>query len=205
MNEATERELQEEREESDPSSVDEGETGDETLEEPREDESPEETMERLREEREEFREKYLRKVADLENLRKRKDQQLREHRKYAHRDLLGDLLEVLDNFERALESMEFENEDVREGCEMIHQQLRELLERYDVEPMRAEGEPFDPHRHEGMMQEEREDLDRSEVLEVFKEGYVYHDRVLRPARVKVGRPAVEEAEEDEGNTNGPEA
>ncbi len=192
MNEATEQDLQEERDESGASPAESG--GSDVSEE---DETPEETIERLREEKEEFREKYLRKVADVENLRKRKEEELRQQRKYAHRELLEDLLEVQDNFERALKSMEFENEDVREGSEMIHRQLEELLERYDVEPMRAEGEPFDPHRHEGMMQEEREDLDRSEVLEVFKEGYVYHDRVLRPARVKVGVPPSEDAGEDD--------
>lgn len=190
MSEATEQDLQEERDESGSSPAESEESAP-----PEEDEDPEETIERLREEKEQFREKYLRKVADVENLRKRKEEELREQRKYAHRDLLEDLLEVQDNFERALKSMEFENEDVREGNEMIHRQLEELLERYDVEPMRAEGEPFDPHRHEGMMQEEREGLDQPEVLEVFKEGYVYHDRVLRPARVKVGMPPSEDAGE----------
>lgn len=186
MNEAPEQEVQQES------------TG-----EDRGDEELEDAVQRLREEREEFREKYLRKVADFDNLRKRKEQEIREQQKYAHRDLLEDLLEVVDNFERALESMDFENEDVREGSEMIYRQLHDLLSRYDVEPVEAEGEPFDPHQHEGMMQEEVEGLERPVVLDVFKPGYRYHDRVLRPARVRVGVPPSDTDPETSGEDETP--
>lgn len=155
-------------------------------------------LEALKEERDEFEQKFMRKTADLDNLRKRKEKEKDELRKFAHTDLLSDLLEVIDNFDRALDSLELESEDVRDGVLMIQNQLHELLEKYDVEPIEAEGEPFDPHKHEGMMREEKEELDRQVVLEVFQEGYQLHDRVLRPASVKVGVPA-SSGQEDEGS------
>lgn len=192
MSETTDQELQDrDVDDEEGSDQDPGLEGDPDIEA----DDPQEAIERLQEERDKFREKYLRKVADFENLRKRKQKELEDKRKYANQRVLKDLLEVVDNFERAMESMSFENEDVREGNEMIHQQLVNLLERHDVRQIEAEGEPFDPHRHEGMMQEEREDLEDARVLEVFKKGYLYHDRVLRPARVKVGVPPSDADEE----------
>jgi len=158
-------------------------------------------LEELRNEREEYEQKYLRKVADLKNLRKRKEKEKEEFRKYAHTDVLSDLLDIIDNFERALDSMEIENEDVREGVEMIETQLRALLDKYDVEPIDAEGQRFDPHKHEGMMREKRDDIDEQTVVEAFKKGYELHDRVLRPASVKV---AVPEKNEDAGGNDGSE-
>lgn len=143
----------------------------------------------LKDERDEFHDKYMRKMADLQNLRKRKQQEKKEYVKYAHRDMARDLLEVIDNFDRALENMEFENESARDGIQMIREQMLDLLERHHVQSMDAQGDPFDPHRHEALAQEEREDLDQEKVVEVFREGYTLHDRVLRPAGVKVGVPA----------------
>lgn len=151
----------------------------------------EERIEQLKEERDEYKEKYLRKSADLKNLRERKEKERKEYMKFANKSLLKDLLEVIDNLERALDSNEKseEGEGLKEGVEMIFNQLHELLENYDVEKIDAEGEPFDPHMHEGMMREEMDDLDEQKVLEVFQEGYKLHDRVLRPAQVKVGVPS----------------
>lgn len=151
--------------------------------------------ESLKEERDEFEEKFLRKTADLDNLRKRKEKEKDELRKYAHTDILSDLIEVIDNVDRAIESLDIENDDVSEGVRMIKNQLHELIEKYDVEPIDAQDQPFDPHKHEGMMREERDDLNEQRVIEVFKKGYKLHDRILRPASVKVGVPSSENDEE----------
>ncbi len=152
-------------------------------------EEPEELkIEELVSQAEDFREKYLRRTADLENLRKRFDQEKKRYKKYASSDLLRDLLEVVDNLERALDSLEFENTGVKRGVEMIYEQLLSLLDKYQVEPIEAEGKPFDPEYHEGLMREEREELDEQTVVEVFKKGYKLHKRILRPAAVKVGVP-----------------
>ncbi len=159
--------------------------------------------ESLQAERDELEEEILRKTADLDNLRKRKREEEQKLRKYSGQGVLRDLLEVVDNFDRALDSMEIESDDVRQGIEMIQKQLYEVLRKHDVESMEAEGDRFDPHRHDAMMQEPREDLDEKQVLEVFTEGYTHHDRVLRPASVKVGIPAHGDesiSEEEENQT-----
>ncbi len=165
-----------------------------------------EKIEAIEEERDELEEKYLRKVADLDNLRKRNNEEKKKLRKYAHKDVLDDLLEVIDNLNRALDSMEFESEDVADGIDMIRRQLMELLEKHNAEPMEVEGETFDPNLHDAMMQEKKENLNEKKVLDVFKEGYMLHDRVLRPAQVKVGVPADQsndsessDGDEDEAN------
>lgn len=153
----------------------------------------EETVNTLKEERDELKEKYLHKAADMDNLKKRHEEEKQKIRRYANKDVLTDLLEVIDNFNRALDSMEFESEEVRDGIVMIHRQLEDLLEDHDAEPIEAEGEPFDPNVHEAMMQEEVEGLDEQVVLEVFKDGYRLQDRVLRPAQVKVGVPVKQDS------------
>lgn len=149
----------------------------------------EEKVEALEQERDEFKEKYLRKMADLDNLKKRHEEEKDKLRKYAHKDVLSDLLEVIDNFDRALDSMNFESEEVADGIDMISRQLKEVLEKHNAEPIDAEGEPFDPNIHEAMMQEEDPALEEERVKEVFQKGYRLHDRILRPAQVKVGVPS----------------
>lgn len=153
-------------------------------------------LEEIKQERDELEEKFLRKTADLDNLRKRKEEEKDRLKKYGHKGVLEDLLEVLDNFNRALDSMEFESEEVKEGIDLIDRQLRELLEKHGATSMEAEGEPFDPNYHEAMMQEEQDDLDEQTVLEVFKEGYTLYDRVLRPAQVMVGVPSSNNEDND---------
>ncbi len=145
-------------------------------------------LKELQQKRDEYEDKFLRRTADLENLRKRHRQEKQDLMKYASVELLSDFLEIIDNFDRAFESLQFENEEVREGMTMIRSQLDELLDKYQVKPIEAEGQPFNPHEHEGMMKEEREDLDRQTVVEEFKKGYKLHDRILRPSAVKVGVP-----------------
>ncbi len=145
-------------------------------------------LEKLVDEAEEFKEKYLRRTADLDNLRKRFKQEKKRYRKFANLELLRDLLEVIDNLERALDSLKYDNEGVQQGIEMVYDQLFTLLNKYNVEEIEALNQPFDPQQHEAMMKEEREDLDRQTVLEVFKKGYKLYERVLRPAAVKVGVP-----------------
>ncbi len=156
-------------------------------------------LDELEQEADEFREKYYRRTADLDNLRKRFRREEKKFKKYANADLLEDLLEVMDNFERALDSIEFDNDEVSRGVEMIYEQLSDLLDRYKVEPIEAAGEVFDPEKHDGMMREERDDLDQQTVLEVFQKGYKLYDRILRPASVKVGVPAETGEEADEDN------
>ena len=157
-------------------------------------------IERLRIERDqlsqeaaEARDKYLRTYADFENYRKRMQRDLADFRKYANEQLGLDLLSVADHLQMALthanESGEA-NQALVQGVELVYKQLLGLLEKYGIKPFKAAGEPFNPAMHDAMMQVESADLPENTVAQVFMEGYLYHDKVLRHARVGVSkRPA----------------
>jgi molecular chaperone GrpE len=162
----------------------------EELEEPEEPEEPEESSleEVLRAERDAFEEKWLRVVAELDNVRKRSRREVLETRRFTQADILCPLLEVQDNFERALQSVG-ENSDTdesggfREGVELIFQKFRGVLKDKGVEPMEAMGAEFDPNFHEAVGQLAREDTEPGRVIEVVQQGFHFGDMVLRPARV----------------------
>jgi molecular chaperone GrpE len=142
----------------------------------------------LRAERDQFEGKWLRVVAELDNYRKRARREVVETRRFAQADLLRSLLEVQDNFERALQSAADgedteTNDGFREGVELIFQKFRGLLKDKGVEPMEAMGAEFDPNFHEAVGQLEREGVAPGQVIEVVQQGFHFGDMVLRPARV----------------------
>lgn len=158
---------------------------DEEPAEPTEEPSLEET---LRAERDAFEEKWLRVVAELDNVRKRSRREVVETRRFAQADVLRSLLEFQDHFERALQTSE-ENQDTgesnsfRDGVELIFQELRRVLKDKGVEPMEAMGAEFDPNFHEAVGQLAREGTEPGRVIEVVQQGFHFGDLVLRPARV----------------------
>jgi len=137
-------------------STDEELNGEEPLEEPEEPQEPS-LEEVLRSERDAFEEKWLRVVAELDNVRKRSRREILETRRFTQADVLRPLLEIQDNFERALQSAG-ENSDTdesggfREGVELIFQKFRGVLKDKGVEPMEAMGAEFDPNFHEAVGQ-----------------------------------------------------
>lgn len=142
----------------------------------------------LRSERDSFEEKWLRVVAELDNVRKRSRREIVESRRFAQAEILRSLLEVQDNFERALQSADEssdtgEVEAFREGVELIFQNFRSVLKEKGVEPMEALGEEFDPAFHEAVGQLPREGTEPGLVIEVIQQGFHFGDMVLRPARV----------------------
>lgn len=142
----------------------------------------------LRAERDAFEGKWLRVVAELDNYRKRARKEVVESRRFAQADLLRSLLEVQDNFERALQSAGDESDtettdSFREGVELIFQRFRSLLKDRGVEPMEALGAEFDPNFHEAVGQLPREGVEPGQVIEVVQQGFHFGDMVLRPARV----------------------
>lgn len=144
--------------------------------------------ETLRDERDDFEQKWLRVVAELDNVRKRSRREVQDTRRFTQADILRSLLEIQDNFERALQSAA-DNSDTdqtdgfREGVELIFQKFRGVLKDKGVEPMEAMGVEFDPNFHEAVGQLAREDTDSGIVIEVVQQGFHYGDLVLRPARV----------------------
>jgi len=176
--------------EEEPVTTDQDPGAEKTEEEPEESKEPEEPSPEdvLRAERDAFQEKWLRVVAELDNVRKRSRREVIETRRFAQAEILRSLLELQDNFERALQSAG-DNSDTgesggfREGVELIFQKLRGVLKDKGVEPMEAMGAEFDPNFHEAVGQVERENTEPGLVVEVVQQGFHYGDLVLRPARV----------------------
>ena len=147
----------------------------------------------------ELRERMLRLQADFENFKKRIDRERFDHFRYATFELVGRILPVLDNFERAIASTRPGAADpaLIEGLALIHRQLLTELEAEGLRGMDGVGEPFDPERHEAVATDPDSPLPPHTVTQVFQRGYFLHDRVLRPAMVRV---RVDEAEGD-GSTD----
>ena len=159
-------------------------------------------LENLKNENSELKNQYLRKHADFENYRKRMAREKADSVKYGNQELLKDLIEIIDNFDRAIKSAA-DSQDFdafRDGISMIEQQFTGMLQsKWGLEKMDCQGAEYDPNAHEALMMEESEDLEVPTVLEDFQAGYRLHDRVLRPAKVKVGKPAVPAATESDNN------
>jgi len=137
----------------------------------------------------EYHDKMLRTMADMENLRKRLDRDRKDYINYANREMISDLLPVLDNFDRALKSVEQTEESAPylQGVEMIYKQLEELLKKQGMEEIKALGEPFNPHLHEAVQTEETDSCPEDTILDVILKGYLFRGNMLRPAAVKVSR------------------
>jgi molecular chaperone GrpE len=142
---------------------------------------------RLRQEISDAKDRELRTLAELENYRKRARRELEDERRFAHQHLLLDLLPVLDNVGRAIEAAEkaAEAAAVTAGFKMVAQQLEQVLTRYHCTRIEALHQPFDPHRHQAIMQQPSDEYPPGTVLLVAQQGYQLHDRVLRPAQVIV--------------------
>ena len=132
----------------------------------------------------EMRDRYMRTLADFENYRKRADREKQDFFKYALAGTIKDLLPVLDNFDRALEHAE-EGDDFHKGVSLIYKQLFDVLQKHGLKPNDQAGVPFDPNIHEAVVTEENPNVPANTVTAVLQKGYSLHDRLLRPAMVKV--------------------
>ena len=155
-----------------------------------------------------MRNQSLRLQADFENAKKRWVKEQAEFQEVANGDLLRELLEIYDDFERALtaEPPEGEKSTFRMGVEMIAQRMEDFLRSYGVAPIEATGQMFDPKRHEAVGHEVSEDVPESTVLAELRKGYVLNGRVLRPAVVKVSvKPQTKSLDELSGRSHPPPA
>jgi molecular chaperone GrpE len=137
----------------------------------------------------ELKDTYLRKLAEMENLRKRFERERGEYQQYALSGILLELLGIVDNFERALQtSAEGDGKTLRDGVGLILRMFQNLLAKNGVRPIVLEGRAFDPNFHHAMTVEESEEVAEPEVVEELQKGYMHHDRLLRPTLVKVRVP-----------------
>lgn len=142
------------------------------------------TDDALRAENQQLKDRVLRTLADFENFRKRTDREKADFFRYATGALMKDILPVLDNFDRALDHAA-EGDEFHKGVLLIYKQLFDVLEKAGLRTIDESNVPFDPNIHEAVVREENESLPSHTVAAVLQKGYFLHDRLLRPALVKV--------------------
>jgi len=128
---------------------------------------------------------YLR--ADLDNYKKRATRERDEYVKNANESLILELLDVYENIERAVETAKRSNDSMAKGLEMIYANLKSVLEKHGLKPIKAVGEKFDPYLHEAILQEVDDDHEEDTVLEEIQRGYTLNMKVIRYAKVKVSK------------------
>jgi molecular chaperone GrpE len=129
----------------------------------------------------------LRTLADYENSRKRAARELETERRFAHSKLAGDLLPALDNLDRALAAAKQAGDKgpLAQGVLATHLQILDVLKRHGISPIDAQNQPFDPNLHQAVQMAPYPDQPPNTVVQVLQQGFMIHDRVLRPASVVV--------------------
>lgn len=136
------------------------------------------------------KDQVLRLAADLQNVRRRAEQDVEKAHKFALEKFAGDLLPVVDSLERGLEMSNPDDEavkPVRDGLELTRKLLVDTLKRYQVDVVDPLGEPFNPETQQAMAMEESDSAEPNTVLKVFQKGYLLNGRLLRPAMVVVSK------------------
>lgn len=157
------------------------ESGEETLEQ---------RVERLEQELAEARDAALRAQADAQNVARRAEQDVEKARKFALERFTGELLPVVDNLERALQAASGEDaavQPIAEGVELTLKSFLDALEKFNIEVVDPEGEPFDPNLHQAMSVVENDEVEPNTVISVVQRGYTLNGRLVRPAMVMVSK------------------
>jgi molecular chaperone GrpE len=147
-------------------------------------------LQRLQEERDDLYERLARTAADFKNSQRRLEQDKQQAVQYANTQLIKNILPVIDNFERALgvDPQKTDLQSVLKGMQIVHDQLIKVLRQQHVEEIAPEpGTPFDPTKHEALMQQDNDEYDQPTVTQLLQKGYAIHDRTIRPAGVAVSK------------------
>jgi molecular chaperone GrpE len=134
--------------------------------------------------------RLLRVSAEFENFKKRSTREMEDFRKFANQALIKEMLSVVDHLELAMNSTNSHkaiDKGLLQGLEMTHREILKVFEKFNVKPIEAKGQTFDPTFHEAVMQEENDDFDDNTVINELQKGYLIHDRLLRPAMVVVAK------------------
>ncbi len=147
-------------------------------------------LESLRAERDEFRDRFMRAMAETENVRKRADRDRREAENYGGSKLARDMLPVFDNLKRAVDVITDEQREAQaaliEGIELTMRELLSVFGRHGIEVISPEiGDEFDPNMHEAMFEAAVPETKAGDIIQVMNVGFMIHDRLLRPAQVGV--------------------
>jgi len=142
----------------------------------------------LEEEAKETYDRFLRVSAEFENYKKRSAREMSEFKKFANESLMKELLLIVDNMERAINSSKDEgtsNNGLVEGINITLKELLKILKKFGVKPVKSPGKPFDPNFHQAVMQEETDKHPHNTVINELQKGYIINERLLRPAMVVV--------------------
>jgi molecular chaperone GrpE len=143
----------------------------------------------------EMKDRYLRLYAEFENFKKRSQREKEDLSKYSKEEVLYHLLPVIDNLEMALKhSGDGLSEGLVKGVEITLREFQRVTEKFGLTPISAMDKPFDPALHHAMTVVERPDLEDKTVVEEFRKGYMFGDKVLRPSLVAVSRKTASETE-----------
>jgi len=144
----------------------------------------------LQEQYEQLNNKYLRLAAEFDNYKKRMDREFTRRVQFANEEFLREILPILDDLERAMESSGEGEEDeatLKSGIELVQENFKNILKRRGVEAIESVGQPFDPELHDAVMVQESDKHDSETVIREFEKGYKLGDKVLRHAKVVVSR------------------
>ncbi len=144
------------------------------------------------------KDRSLRLSAELENYKKRSIKETQDFKKFANETLLKQLLLVVDNLERAIDTSEEnkENKSLLDGVKMTHKEMVKIFENFEVKPLKAEGELFDPNFHQAVTQEESDTCPENTVTKELQKGYTLHSRLLRPSMVIVSKKKARETKQE---------
>ena len=152
----------------------------------------------LEEELEDTKDKLLRALAENENIRKQMDKTRQEGVKYGVQPLAREIINIVDNFDRALNTKSESNEKaLEEGFLLIKKDILSILDKFNIIKINALGESFDANYHQAMFEKETKEYEEGKVCEIVQEGYKFHDRLLRPVLVGVAKKETETETEKE--------
>ena len=152
----------------------------------------------LKEELEDTKDKLLRALAENENTRKQMDKTRQEGIKYGVQPLAREIINIVDNFDRALNTKSESNEKaLEEGFLLIKKDILSILDKFNITKIDALGESFDANYHQAMFEKESKEYEAGKVCEIVQDGYKFHDRLLRPVLVGVAKKETETETEKE--------
>ena len=169
---------------------------------------PDDVIAALRAEAAELKDRLLRAHAEVENIRKRSEREKEETAKYAVTRFARDIVNVGDNFQRAIDAVpagaaeqDAALKSFLEGVTMTERELLNVLERYGIKRVQPINEPFNPHLHQAVMEIQRTDVPAGTVVQIFQAGFTIEDRVLRPAMVAVAKGGPKPAQAPDGSAS----
>lgn len=154
-------------------------------------------LQKLEEEKKDLHERLLRRMAEFENFKRRTESDQVNLLKFAGEHIIVDLLPIYDDLERSLNHVDEENKDsLIHGLKLVFDKFKKVLETHGIKKIEAKGKEFDFNYHEALMRQESDTVPPDTVIEVFDNGYLYKDKVIKHAKVSVSTPPANSEEEE---------